>query len=402
MSTKQRYDRSDIRRLNVVSVLDQLRANGAMSRAKIATALGLTRATVSNIATDLLNASLIRETEYDQGDAGRPGLLLNLNPNSGSMIAVDIDVDRISVVLANVGMETLWREEMALPGSVGADQALSQVVDLVDQALELGRSMDLPCRGICVAWAGLVKREDGRLEYGPTSGWQHVPLKSDWESRFGVSVHVENEAHVGAIWAHHFGPRPGAQNLVYLSVGAGLASGVFVDGVLLRGKQGFAGQVGHTFFADNGVKCSCGKYGCWVTEIGAAAVQRKLLEAGVPVPDAGSGRDDWIAFAVERAEEGDAEVLQILSSVAAQLGSGLASLVQTVNPSIIVVGGRLAGLMTLVDSEIREALMAATLPYMAEDIQLVISQSEDDRLRGCLALVFDQMMKHPPIAIGRV
>jgi len=100
---KQRYDRNDIRRLNAVSVLDTLRANGPISRAQIAATVGLTRATVSNIVAELLKASLVSETEYDEGKAGRPGLLLNLNPNSGFMIAVDIDLDRISVVLANVG-----------------------------------------------------------------------------------------------------------------------------------------------------------------------------------------------------------------------------------------------------------------------------------------------------------
>ena len=87
MLTKQKYDRGDIRRMNAVSVLNQLRVGGAQSRANIAGELGLTRATVSSIVADLIEASLVNETEYVAGRAGRPGLLLNLNPNCGSMIA---------------------------------------------------------------------------------------------------------------------------------------------------------------------------------------------------------------------------------------------------------------------------------------------------------------------------
>lgn len=113
------------------------------------------------------------------------------------MVAVDIDVDQTSVVLANLGQEILWREQMLLSLEVSADESLGH--------------------------------------------------------RCSVPVHVENEAHAGAIVAHYFGPRPGARNLVYLSVGVGLGAGVFVDGVLVCGKRGFAGQVGHTHFVGNGV-----------------------------------------------------------------------------------------------------------------------------------------------------
>lgn len=400
MSSKQRYDRSDIRRLNAVSVLDKLRADGPMSRARIAAALGLTRATVSNIATDLLNASLISETSYDEGGAGRPGLLLNLNPNSGSMIAVDIDVDRTSVVLSNLGLEILWRDQMSQSLDSSAEVSLEKVIILIEEALCVAQQRGLECRGICVAWAGLVDRERGELAYGPTSGWEHIPLKLEWECRFGVPVYVENEAHIGAIGAHHFGPRPGARNLVYLSVGVGLAAGVFVDGVLLRGKRGFAGQVGHTHFAYNGIECTCGRSGCWVTEVGASAVRRKLLEAGVEVPRETGGEVDWVSVVLESARAGDCVALGVLESVGRQLGRGLSQLVQMVNPSIVIVGGRLGALMDCVEPVIRESLMEETLPYVADSLEFVVSGSEDDRLRGCLATVFDAVMKNPPIAEG--
>ena len=199
MCAKQRYDRSDIRRLNAVNVLDQLRSHGPMSRAKIAAALGLTRATVSNIASDLLETTLIHETEYDEGGPGRPGLLLNLNPNSGAMVAVDMDVERVSVVVANMGQDILWQEQLTLADSSDAESSLAQIVELVDQAMAFAVAKELHCRGVCVAWAGLVSRQDGQLVYGPTSGWQHISVKSDWEARYGVPVHVENEAHAGAI-----------------------------------------------------------------------------------------------------------------------------------------------------------------------------------------------------------
>jgi len=395
MIEQQKYDRGDIRRLNVVSVLNQLRQNGAQSRAKIASSLGLTRATISSIVAVFIKASLAHETEYIVGGAGRPGLLVSLNANYGSMLAVDLDLDQATVVLANVGQEILWRQSVPLSVGGSSEEGLALVSTLIERALEAGEVRNLKCLGMCVAFAGMVDRELGQLAYGPTSRWEHVPLKKTWEARYGVPVYVENEAHAGAIWGHHLGPRPGARNMVYLSLGVGLAAGVYVDGVLLRGKQGFAGQVGHTFFAENQVLCSCGKYGCWVTEIGAIAVKRKLIEAGVVISEKVESEEGWLDWVHAQARGGDATILKVLEAVAVQLGAGMAPLVQTFNPSILIVGGRIGKLMSLVEPFIREAMLAQTLPIMAKSLQIVVSDSSEDQLKGALMTVFDTLMRNP-------
>jgi predicted NBD/HSP70 family sugar kinase len=400
MPIKQRYDRGDIRQMNAVSVLHQLRIKGLLSRANIARELGLTRATVSSIVTDLLAVSLVREVEYSEGRAGRPGLLLSLNPAYGCMVAVDVDLDRISLVLANLGRETLWRVDVAVDMAAEPQVVVAQAAELVEQALQRGRDVGLKCFGICVALAGLVDHVGGVLAYGPTSGWEGVSLCADWESRFGVPVSVENEAHAGAIGVHHFGERPGVKHLIYLSLGVGLAAGVFIDGVLVRGKQGFAGQVGHTLFTHDGVECGCGKRGCWVTEVGASAVVRKLAASGVEISKGSGDGVDWVNRVAARAQAGDPCVLAVLEGVGRQVGCGLARLVQTFNPSQVVVGGRLGGLMCIVEPVIREAMLAETLPYMASSLQLAVHGSGEDQLQGCLATVFDGLMKHP--AIGAI
>ncbi len=397
MAGKERYDRSDIRRLNAVSVLNVLRVNGAMSRAGIAGRLGLTRATVSSIVTDLIDNSLVTQTEHVKGAAGRPGLLVGLNPNCGCMIGVEIDLDCISIVLANMGRDIIWREDVPLAVDSSPSGALAIAVDLVERAIAAGEEKKLGCLGVCVAWAGLVDHQEGELSYGPISGWERVSLKSDWEARFGVPVFVENEANAGAIGAHHFGAKQGVANLIYLSLGVGLAAGVFADGALLRGKRGFAGQVGHMHFCDNEITCGCGKTGCWVTEVGASAVLRKMAAEGVDVPVESGDNSDWLDWVVEEANSENAGVIKVLNGVGRQIGEGLARLVQTFDPSALVVGGRLGKLMLLVEPKVRETLLAGTLPHLAESLELTFSSSSEDQLMGCLATVFDAVMKNPPI-----
>ncbi len=397
MHSKQRYDRSDIRRLNAVNILGQLRVSGALSRANIALNLGLTRATVSNIVTVLIESGLISETEYVAGGSGRPGLLLDLNSQAGCMVAVEIDLDRISIVMANFGREELWSQSVAVSSDSAPEVVLATAAGLVEMAIERAAGLGLKCFGVCVAWAGLVRRDVGELAYGPTSGWHDVALKAEWEARFKVPISVENEAHAGALGVHHFGAMAGRRNLIYLSLGVGLAAGVFVDGVLLRGKQGFAGQVGHTAFAEGGEVCSCGKRGCWVTEVGAAAVRRKLAAAGVALPESGESGVDWLNLVKELLEARDPHVIRVLKEVGVQLGTGLTRLVQTFNPSLVVLGGRLGELMRPVESVIAAELERSVLPIMVEELELQINDGEADCLRGGLATVFDAVMTNPPL-----
>jgi predicted NBD/HSP70 family sugar kinase len=397
MERKQRYDRSDLRRLNAISVLQQLRLGGPQSRATIAVQLGITRATVSNIAQDLIDASLVEETEYVQGAAGRPGLLLALNPNAGCMVAVELDLDRISFVLSNFGQEIMHRHDLPLPDGASSDYSLALAAKEIERILEKGSKQGLRCLGICVAWAGLVDRGVGDLAHGPISGWEHVPLKLGWEARFGVPVYVENEAHAGAIGAQHFGPTRGVENLIYVSLGVGLAAGVFVNGILMRGNQGYAGQIGHTFFGDNGIICRCGRQGCWVTEIGAEAVLGKLRRAGFDREGEIEPEGDWLEVAQGRARAGDPTVMGVLGEVGRQLGQGLAGLVQIFNPSVVIVGGRLGGLMQWVKPIIQQELRQKTLPYISKGVDVIVNSSDQDHMLGCLATVFDAVMQNPEI-----
>lgn len=105
----------------------------------------------------------------------------------------------------------------------------------------------------------------------------------------------------------------------------------------------------------------------------------------------------WVVCVQERVQAGDSVVIEVLGSVGRQFGSGLSRLVQLVNPSMVVLGGRLGGLLGCVESVVRDAMLAETLPYMAESLEVVVSGSGDGRLRGCLAMVFDVVMKNPPM-----
>ena len=395
MVKKERFDRSDIRKLNAISVLNQLRRNGELSRAQIANELGLTRATVSSIVADLIDSELVKESAYTEGVTGRPGLLLKLNPECGCMIGVEIDIDRISVMVGDLGQEIIWHSEQGIEVGIRPEQCLGKAAGMVEAGLAKGRERGLDCFGICLAWAGLVNRDAGELSYGPTFGWEHVPVKATWEKKFGLPVYVENEAHAGAMGQFHFGIGSRQLNLIYLSIGYGLAAGVFMDGILLRGQHGYAGQVGHSSFADNKIACGCGKTGCWVTEVGARAVLRKLGDIGLKLPH--DEAMDIVSVIEDLLLTGDARVRRVLEGVGRQIGRGLAPLVQTFDPSKVIIGGRLGRLLKHAEPAIRQGWRQEVLPQMSDELEISVSDNPEDQLMGCLATVYDAVMKNPPI-----
>jgi predicted NBD/HSP70 family sugar kinase len=393
--SNNRYDRNDIRLMNAASVLKLIRQDGAISRANIASRLGLTRATISNIVSDLIEINLVREFRQQKSNyVGRPGILLDINSEAGALVAIALDVDQIKIVVSDFNLNKLWSLHEFIDVSLDSVVLFQKISDFVEQAVTYAADRKLRLYGLCVAWSGLVDRNQRILVYGPSSGLKDIHIGAQWETRFKLPVFLENEAHVGAIAAHYRNQNSSVRNMIYLSVGVGLAAGIYVDDSLLRGAHGFAGQVGHTPFRDNGLQCVCGKTGCWVTEVGAHAIRRKLDSTGLGYV---LKSHDWVQRTLQLAEEGDSTVLRILDDVAHKIGEGLAQLVQSFNPSIVIVGGSAGILFRFSKNALLEGVQARVMSSFGESLKLVIMDSPDDRLYGCSVVVRESVLKRPPI-----
>ncbi len=152
---------------------------------------------------------------------------------------------------------------------------------------------------------------------------------------------VDNDANLGALAEYRVGEHAGTPNLIYVAGQIGVGGGVVVDGRVLRGASGFAGEVGHMHVVDGGPRCGCGRLGCWEALVGL----RPLLRAAVPDVleslDAQPrlGPQAKIGHVVARAKAGDAVTLAALEQHGRWLGTGLATLVNLFNPQVVVLGG---------------------------------------------------------------
>jgi N-acetylglucosamine repressor len=376
-------DQATIRRLNMSSILKLLRQQGTLSRADLAKELGVTRNTVSNIVSDLLDAELVMETKLRREGTGRPGLLLELAPTGGYAIGLEIDISRIIVIAVNFQADVLWETSVTLKPGQSREQILVQAEQLIQAAIDQGKNMHLRPLGIGIGLAGLVDAAGANLIYAPTLGWRQLPLKTRWEEKFKLSVWLDNEANTSAVGYYNYADSS-SLNMAFLSIGFGMAAGLMLDGKLFRGSGGYAGQAGHMKIRPEGERCSCGDRGCWSTEVGLTAVARLTGQS--------SGDIDRIEMALN---EGDAKTKNALAQMADMLGIGLVNLINLFNLDLIILGGAMRPLLPHMLEQTRNTVNERALPNPRADVRIKVSDRDDDSVFGAACLVLDAVISNP-------
>jgi len=326
-------DQQLIKKMNKTIVLNTIRQQQPLSRADISSVIGLNKATVSSLVSELVESQLVSEIGPGESSGGRKPTLLLFNRSAGFAIGVDIRVNDLLAVLVDMEGNVIREKTVPL-----ADYSLDKVLDQIRKTIR-GLMRRLPASpygivGIGIGVPGLVD-EKSQVISAPNLGWDNVDLYEALSAEFGSNIHIDNEANAGAIGEKLYGAGRDSKNLIYLSIGIGIGSGIMVGGDLYRGISNFSGEVGHMTVAENGPLCRCGNRGCWET---LASEKALLDQAGTLWKDHTLSLENIL----KEAEQGNEQVLALLERIGSQLGVGLANLVNILNPELIVIGNRLS------------------------------------------------------------
>lgn len=249
----------------------------------------------------------------------------------------------------------------------GPDAVIAQMVALLGEVR--GEAPEVEILGLGVGAPGPLDPDAGIVVDAPTLlGWRNVPLTSILSERLGLAVQLENDANAAALGEWHFGAGRGTQSMVFITVSTGVGGGVIVDGHLLHGRRGLAGEIGHMAVSEQPVRCSCGGLGCWEAFASGTALAREAsqLVASGGAPEIGrlAGSDPVTGKHVaEAARQGDAPALKLLDEEARWLGVGLTNLLHLYSPERLILGGGVGSLLpmmqTRIESTIRERAMSA-------------------------------------------
>lgn len=333
-----------LRALNRSLVLDTIRRAGAISRADIARSTNLTSAAVGSIVGELVAESFLREQadESQRPAAGRPPVLVQLNPEAAFSVGINVGITRVTAVLADLTGTIRARDKRNLQGykPEAVVEAVAQAVAVVTEGCDHAKIL-----GAGAGLHGIVDSAGGTSLFAPHFGWRNVAIAEMLQQAVKLPVVIENGVRTMLLGESWFGAARGLTDVVCVAVGAGVGAGFLSEGRLLRGPSGAAGEIGHTTVDPTGPRCSCGNYGCLETVASGPAIVRsalKLIKQGQPslltqqVSDLESLDGAQVAAA---AAQGDPLATRVLEDAGRYLGLSVANLCNILDVRHVLIGG---------------------------------------------------------------
>lgn len=385
-----------MRRANLALVLGAVARLGATSRAQVADATGLTRAAAGSLVNELIESGLVREHGASLGGrVGRPSMALSLSDRGPAGLGLEVGVEHVGACVVDLRGDVRIRIRVPATNRGRAPkQAAAQLAEVAAQALAQATELELDLVGVSVAVPGLVGRAD-TVVHAPNLGWHDVNLAEELRPLLppplrGLQLEVENEANLGALaelWRGAVG-----RDFVHVSAEAGIGAALVVDGLLLRGRRGFAGELGHMPVYPDGLPCPCGSHGCLEQYAGEEAVLRNCGlqdEAG-----------DRVAVLTAEAQAGRDAVRRALEEAGRALGIALSGAVNLIDPEAVVLGGAYADLADWLTPGMQQELGARVKIRPWEQAGLVVSGLRREGPVIGAASVIVQRVIGDPSALG--
>ncbi len=354
-----------LRAANRDRVLQVVASEGPLSRADLMRRTGLSRSTVSSLVQDLLRESRLEErsergTAY-KGRGGRPPTMLELVPGPSIVVGVDLGHQHIRAALARADATIALERSFALDVDASPDQTMDRVAGLIEELLAENGTDRKDVRAVAMGVPGPVHRT-GRMTSGILPHWRGVRPAEALAERTGLHATVDNDAHMGALGELAHGAARGQRNVIYVKASTGIGAGIVVDGRLVRGTTGDAGELGHVQVDENGPMCRCGSRGCLETEVSAA----RLISLLQTTHD----QELTVPRMLALADSGDPGVNRALGDAGRRIGRVLASMCTMLNPEQIVAGGTIGSARATLTG-IRESLDRHAQPNSAAAVTVV-------------------------------
>lgn len=388
------FNSSTGQRMNEKLILSMLMRQQANTRIELSRMTGLTQATVSNIVTPLISIGLIDEYPIISNSVGRRSIGLKINDNRFHVIHLRIVSQQFVVGRFNIA----GKELSCYTQTYAADMSPEGVMILIKQNIQkiLDEDRGVPILGIGVSLPSPYSNGRSFEQFSVLKGWNDIDICAEIKRCFSLAVYAENDANVGALSEWQQDPSLSDDDtLLYLSLSEGTGCGIISGGRLFRGKQGFAGEVGHMTIDVHGPRCRCGRRGCLELYTSTcslrdiARARSKSVGTATLLHPASSTTEFFDAVRLQ-----DPIALPIFEEAMEYLNYGIMNLIYLYNPSIIVFGDEMI-MQQMGDMILRyqkEALYNRLPPELMEKLTLRVSSvSANPAFLGAGSLVINHM-----------
>ncbi|MGC5011823.1 ROK family protein [Streptosporangium sp. DT93] len=372
-------------------LLELIRTGRARTRGELQRVTGLSRSTVGQRLDLLFAAGWLRAVPGSHSTGGRPSVLLEFDDRHAVVLAADLDTTRARAAVLDLGGGVLAGDSWDQRIEDGPERVLDRLAVRFAGLLEETGTVPGAVCGVGLSLPGPVDTSSGTVVRPPVMpGWDGhlIPerMRHRLHLRAGVDAAVpvlaDNDANLAGLGEQR-ASFPDCPVFVLVKVSDGIGAGVVVEGRILRGVDGAAGDLGHVRLHDRpDVRCVCGSYGCLAAIAGGRALAGRLSALGVP---AGSGAD-----VRARLDAGCPDAGSLAREAGRRCGEVLVTVVTLLNPGVLMIAGDLAE--THFVTGVRELLYQRALPRVTRDLEIVTSAlGERAALAGAAAMVVEHL-----------
>jgi predicted NBD/HSP70 family sugar kinase len=321
------------RQMNRLRVIQALYRHPGSSRTAVAEITGLSRPTVSAFMEELERAGIVEPFgDAPPKQSGRPPVLMSLVPRAAFAVGVDMGHEHLRVAVCDLSGQVLSDEWTAIDVDHAPRESMDLASDLVMRTLQSADVAREQVIGVGMALAAPVDGASGKVyAEGILPSWGGIDPVAEMTSRLGLSIHLENDANLGALGEHVLGAGQGVDELLYVRLSAGVGLGLVLDGRAYGGASGIAGELGHVRVSRDGPICRCGNRGCLEMIASPSAIARLLSSS--------RGEDISVGRLLELVADGDRGAVRAVADAGEAIGEALATAVTLLNPRLIVIGG---------------------------------------------------------------
>lgn len=393
-----------IQELNRSLILRELINNDVCNRAQIAYKTGLTQAAISKIIASLVEREIIKEVSFMTGKKGRRSIGICLNSNKFLVIAVKITRSSYTIGLFDLkGTMITSKVESLLNDMIlgGARESINRIKKNIRKYLDTFNNI----YAIGISIPGPYLNNEGQIIFmSGYPGWDEVNLIDEFASDFSIPVYIEHDANASAIAEWKFGGYALGEEgvLVHILASEGIGAGIVVNGEVLEGGHGIAGEIGHMSINCDGELCACGNRGCLELYCSALAIPKRAKAQLSDWPESKLNKLEYITMndIIDGAKLKDAFCSEVIKQTGYYLGCGIANIINIYDPNIIVISDILTDAGEPLLNVINETVKKRVLKQIFEKTSIVYSKLKvDSALMGAAAVVIERLLKQPNLLL---
>ncbi|WP_255039564.1 ROK family transcriptional regulator [Lacihabitans soyangensis] len=373
----------------IVEILREIYNSGAITIAQLAKKLHTSVPSITVYINELIAEKWILEVGSSKTKSGRRPILFDLNPDKHLCVIVDLNIYETNFYLLNL------RNEILKKSTVATDINSDDIVDVIKTETK-NFIADYSVWAVGISSPGLLSIDKGLNYTYPNHNQNDLSLDAVLEQYLQIPTFITHDTQASMLGEHHFGLAKNKENVLLINLDWGIGLGIMCNGQIIKGADGFAGELGHIQIKPDGALCHCGKKGCLETVASALALinraKQGLAEGKTSTLSLKKGEIS-LEDVIEAALRGDEFCIDLIFDIGRELGKGLSIAIHMFNPEVIIIDGIMTKAGELIVSTLNQAINKYCLTDFKKNLKVLISPMGDQaKIFGAKSLVFGKML----------